>query len=80
VYALRLSATRSILIASKGDRLIALSEPGILLDKDGKPVSKQANALAALLSDDAGKRNVQGNAYALPTAETTGHHVVVSAN
>lgn len=80
VYALRLSATRSILIASKGDRLIALSEPGILLDKDGKPVSKQASALAALLSDDTGKRNVQGNAYALPTAETTGHHVVVSAN
>ncbi|MDF7012643.1 DUF2138 domain-containing protein, partial [Escherichia coli] len=42
VYALRLSATRSILIASKGDRLIALSEPGMLLDKDGKPISKQA--------------------------------------
>lgn len=80
VYALKLSATRSILIASKGDRLIALSEPGILLDKDGKPVSKQASALAALLSDDAAKRNVQGNAYSLPTAETTGHHVVVSAN
>ena len=80
VYALRLSATRSILIASKGDRLIALSEPGILLDKDGKPISKQANALAALLSDDAGKRNVQGTAYALPAQEPTGHHVVVSAN
>jgi uncharacterized protein YfaA (DUF2138 family) len=80
VYALKLSATRSILIASKGDRLIALSEPGILLDKDGKPVSKQASALAALLSDDAGKRNVQGSAYALPAPEPTGHHVVVSAN
>jgi len=80
VYALRLSATRSILIASKGDRLIALSEPGMLLDKDGKPISKQANALAALLSDDAGKRNVQGTAYALPAQEPTGHHVVVSAN
>ncbi|SFQ17155.1 DUF2138 domain-containing protein [Ralstonia sp. NFACC01] len=80
VYALRLSATRSILIASKGDRLIALSEPGMLLDKDGKPISKQANALAALFSDDAGKRNVQGTAYALPAQEPTGHHVVVSAN
>lgn len=80
VYALKLSPTRSILIASKGDRLIVLSEPGILLDKDGKPISKQASVLAALLSDDAGKRNVQGNAYSLPTAETTGHHVVVSAN
>lgn len=80
VYALRLSATRSILIASKGDRLIALSEPGILLDKDGKPISKQASALAALLSDDTGKRNVQGTAYALPAQEPTGHHVVVSAN
>lgn len=80
VYALRLSATRSILIASKGDRLIALSEPGILLDKDGKPISKQANALAALFADDAGKRNVQGTAYALPAQEPTGHHVVVSAN
>ena len=80
VYALKLSGTRSILIASKGDRLIALSEPGILLDKDGKPTPKQASALAALLSDDAGKRNVQGTAYSMPTAETTGHHVVVSAN
>lgn len=80
VYALKLSPTRSILIASKGDRLIVLSEPGILLDKDGKPISKQASVLAALLSDDAGKRNVQGNAYSLPTAEITGHHVVVSAN
>ncbi|TXD57142.1 DUF2138 domain-containing protein [Ralstonia sp. TCR112] len=80
VYALRLSATRSILIASKGDRLIALSEPGMLLDKDGKLISKQASALAALFSDDAGKRNVQGTAYALPAQEPTGHHVVVSAN
>ncbi|GCB05571.1 DUF2138 domain-containing protein [Ralstonia sp. SET104] len=80
VYALKLSGTRSILIASKGDRLIALSEPGILLDKDGKPVPKQASALAALLSDDASKRNVQGTAYALPAQEPTGHHVVVSAN
>lgn len=80
VYALKLSATRSILIASKGDRLIALSEPGILLDKDGKPISKQASALAALLSDDTGKRNVQGTSYALPAQEPTGHHVVVSAN
>lgn len=80
VYALKLSATRSILIASKGDRLIALSEPGILLDKDGKPLSEQASALAAMLSDDAGKRNVQGAAYALPTQEPTGHHIVVSAN
>ncbi|CAJ0743094.1 DUF2138 domain-containing protein [Ralstonia mannitolilytica] len=80
VYALRLSATRSILVASKGDRLIALSEPGILLDKDGKPISKQASALSALLSDDTGKRNVQGTAYVLPAQEPTGHHVVVSAN
>lgn len=52
----------------------------MLLDKDGKPISKQANALAALFSDDAGKRNVQGTAYALPAQEPTGHHVVVSAN
>lgn len=38
------------------------------------------NTLAALLSDDTGKRNVQGTAYALPVQEPTGHHVVVSAN
>lgn len=80
VYALRLSAARSILIAGKGDRLIALSEPGILLDKDGKPIAKQVSALAALLSDDTAKRNVQGTAYALPAQEPTGHHIVVSAN
>ncbi len=80
VYALKLGGTRSILIASKGDRLIALSEPGILLDKDGKPMAAQAKALAALLSDDAGQRNVQGQAFALPAPEPAGHHVLVSAN
>ncbi|XHO06220.1 hypothetical protein ACEQUB_03132 [Ralstonia syzygii] len=80
VYALKLGGARSILIASKGDRLIALSEPGILLDKDGKPMAAQAKGLAALLSDDAGQRNVQGKAFVLPTPEPTGHHVLVSAN
>ncbi|MFV8671067.1 DUF2138 domain-containing protein [Ralstonia pseudosolanacearum] len=80
VYALKLGGTRSILIASKGDRLIALSEPGILLDKEGKPLATQAKALAALLSDDAGQRNVQGKAFALPVPEPAGHHVLVSAN
>ncbi|WP_155518411.1 DUF2138 family protein, partial [Ralstonia solanacearum] len=80
VYALKLGGTRSILIASKGDRLVALSEPGILLDKDGKPMAAQAKALGALLSDDAGQRNVQGKAFALPAVEPAGHHVLVSAN
>ncbi|CAH0443378.1 hypothetical protein LMG10661_00190 [Ralstonia syzygii subsp. syzygii] len=80
VYALKLGGARSILIASKGDRLIALSEPGILLDKDGKPMAAQAKALAALLSDDAGQRNVQGQAFALPAPEPASHHVLVSAN
>ncbi|WP_425219841.1 DUF2138 domain-containing protein [Ralstonia solanacearum] len=80
VYALKLGGTRSILIASKGDRLVALSEPGILLDKDGKPMAAQAKALGALLSDDAGQRNEQGKAFARPAAEPAGHHVLVSAN
>ncbi|AYB50407.1 DUF2138 domain-containing protein [Ralstonia solanacearum] len=80
VYALKLGSARSILIASKGDRLVALSEPGILLDKDGKPMAAQAKALGALLSDDAGQRNEQGKAFALPAAEPAGHHVLVSAN
>lgn len=40
VYALRLSAICSILITNRGDRLIVPSEPGMLLDKGGKPISK----------------------------------------
>lgn len=61
LYALRIGPARSLLLAGKGDRLVVLSEAGMLLDAEGKPIGARAKAVAAWLSEDAGARETRCN-------------------
>ncbi len=79
VYALKLAVGHTLLFAAKGERLVVMSEPGILLDADGKTIGDRASALAKMLDD--------GGADALHTyrlddtpAEVSGHRLIVSVN
>ncbi|WP_322055405.1 DUF2138 family protein [Paraburkholderia bannensis] len=79
VYALKLAVGHTLLFAAKGERLVVMSEPGILLDADGKTIGDRASALGKMLDD--------GGADALHTyrlddapAEVSGHRLIVSVN
>ena len=78
VYALKLAIGRTVLFVAKGDRLVVLSAPGVLLDADNVPIGERADLVSSLLSghDDAARAF---RLDALP-AESKGHRVVVSAN
>ncbi|KJK20662.1 hypothetical protein UB46_31240 [Burkholderiaceae bacterium 16] len=82
LYALRIGPARSLLLAGKGDRLVILSEAGMLLDAESKPIAARAKAVAAWLSDDAGAREAPLQSFALDAAKgpPKGHRVVVGAN
>lgn len=82
LYALRIGPARSLLLAGKGDRLVILSEAGMLLDAEGKPIGARAKAVAAWLSDDAGAREAPLQSFALDAAKGSpkGHRVLVGAN
>lgn len=82
LYALRIGPARSLLIAGKGERLVVLSEAGMLLDAEGKPIGARAKAVAAWLSDDAAAREAPLQAFALEPVKGAprGHRVVVGAN
>jgi len=51
LYALSINPRRTLLLASKGDRVVVLSDPGLLLGKDGKASEAAAQALASWLTD-----------------------------
>jgi uncharacterized protein YfaA (DUF2138 family) len=80
VYALKLSVKQTLLFAAKGDRLIVLSEPGMLFDDNGEAVPERADALAKMLDD--GSIKTLKVAYGLDplSAETSGHRLIISAN
>jgi len=82
LYALRLSASRSLLVAGKGDRLVVLSEAGMLLDPDNKPIGARADAVSGWLSEDAAAREAPLHAFGLEPAKgaPAGHRVVVGVN
>ncbi|MFP3786695.1 DUF2138 family protein, partial [Burkholderia sp. SIMBA_024] len=58
VYALKLAVGRTLLFATKDDRLVVLSAPGVLLDEKGNVLSERADAVSDMLSsgrDDAAR-------------------------
>ncbi|MEA3082605.1 MAG: hypothetical protein QOC89_302 [Paraburkholderia sp.] len=79
VYALKLAIGRTILFATKGDRLIVMSAPGVLLDAKGGLLSERADAVSDMLSSG---RDDAARAYQLdsPGDAPKGHRLVVSAN
>jgi uncharacterized protein YfaA (DUF2138 family) len=51
VYALRLNTRTTLLFATRGDRLVVLSHPALLLDANGAPIAERAAAMLAALSE-----------------------------
>ena len=79
VYALKLAVGRTLLFASKDDRLVVLSAPGVLLDEKGALLGERADAVSEMLSSG---RDDATRAYRLdaPGDAPKGHRLVVSAN
>lgn len=81
VYALELNPRRTLLLVAKGDRLVVLSDPGMLLDRHGEigaaPQAAVArwlddeNALAEQFSLDAGPAVSRGHTIALGASAMT---------
>jgi uncharacterized protein YfaA (DUF2138 family) len=79
VYALKLAVGRTLLFAAKGERLVVVSEPGILLDTAGNVVGERAGALATML-DDGGKHATRAYLVDDAPAQANGHRLIVSVN
>jgi uncharacterized protein YfaA (DUF2138 family) len=79
VYALKLAVGRTLLFATKDDRLVVLSAPGVLLDEKGSVLSERADAVSDMLSSG---RDDAARAYRLDAAGDApkGHRLIVSAN
>jgi uncharacterized protein YfaA (DUF2138 family) len=79
VYALKLAVGRTLLFATKDDRLVVVSAPGVLLDEKGGLLGERADAVSDMLSS--GHDNA-ARAYQLdaPGEAPKGHRLVVSAN
>ena len=79
VYALKLAVGRTMLFATKDDRLVVMSAPGVLLDAKGGLLGERADAVSEMLSSG---RDDATRAYQLdaPGDAPKGHRLVVSAN
>ncbi|WP_144142524.1 DUF2138 domain-containing protein [Paraburkholderia sp. BCC1884] len=79
VYALKLAVGRTLLFATKDDRLVVMSAPGVLLDEKGGVLSERGDAVSDMLSSG---RDDAARAYQLdePGDAPKGHRLVVSAN
>ncbi|HEX8954974.1 MAG TPA: DUF2138 family protein, partial [Burkholderiaceae bacterium] len=52
VYALTLNPRRTLLLIGQGDKLVVLSDPGMLFDKNNKVVAGAQDAIGQWLTDD----------------------------
>ena len=77
VYALELNPRRTLLLVAKGDRLVVLSDPGLLLDQERKIGAAPATAVARWLDDE----NALAGQFALDAgpAAKPGHTLVLGA-
>jgi uncharacterized protein YfaA (DUF2138 family) len=75
VYALSLSPRRTLAIASRGNRVAVLSDPGLLFDNERQPDRPATTVLAGLLSGDEGDQGLWRRHFGLP-APGTGHTLV----
>ncbi len=80
VYALQLSPRRTLAIASRGNRVVVLSDPGLLFDDERKPDRKAATVLGALLSGDAGDQALWRRHFGLAEPAGTAHTLVAGGD
>jgi uncharacterized protein YfaA (DUF2138 family) len=52
MYALELNPRRTLLIVAQGERIVVLSDPGLMFDRGGKTVSSSSEAVAQWLQSD----------------------------
>jgi uncharacterized protein YfaA (DUF2138 family) len=78
VYALTLSSRRTLAIATRGNRVVVLSDPGLLFDAQREGDAKAAQVLAELLSGDSAEQSPWRRHFnvAPPTA---GHTLVAGS-
>lgn len=76
VYALQLSSRRTLAIASRGNRVVVLSDPGLLFDAERQPDARAAQVLESLLSGDAGAQALWRRHVGLAAAPVAGHTLV----
>ena len=79
VYALKLAIGHTVLFAVKGDQIIIMSEPGILLDSGGDAIGERAAALAKML-DDGGDDAMRAWYLDNVSGKDNEHRLIVSAN
>jgi uncharacterized protein YfaA (DUF2138 family) len=68
VYALSLSPRRTLAIASRGNRVVVLSDPGLLFDNERRPDPEASRVLAKLLSGDDGDQSLWRQHFGLAAA------------
>ena len=79
VYAVRLATNHTLIYAAKGDRLVIMSEPGMLLDASNEPIRDRVKAVERMLDDGADDSlRSYGLDHEPPVAK--GHRLVVSVN
>ncbi len=77
VLAFEVSSARTLLLMAHGDRVVVLSDPGLLLDAQRAVRPLPEEVVGKLLSTDPQRRAVYTEGFRLP-AETPGHSIVVT--
>jgi uncharacterized protein YfaA (DUF2138 family) len=80
VLSLAYAPRRTLLFASRGDRLVMLSSPGMLLDPAGAVKEDSAAVVAKLLLTDAQQPSFFAQHFAGSELATNGHQVLIGAN
>ena len=75
VYALNLSPRRTLAIASRGNRVVVLSDPGLLFDSQRQPDPDSSKVLAQLLSGEEAEQGLWRRHFGLG-APGSGHALV----
>ncbi|GAA0760927.1 DUF2138 domain-containing protein [Ideonella azotifigens] len=78
VYALTLSPRRTLALAAKGNRVVVLSDPGLLFDDERNPDDHAAEVLSALLSGSSGDQGLWRRHFGLAGAPGADHTLVAS--
>ena len=78
VYAIHLATGHTLLFAAKDDRMVILSEPGMLLGEDKAPIPERAKIVARML--DGGDAFLDSYGLDRVPLAANGHRLVVSAD
>ncbi|WP_019938998.1 DUF2138 family protein [Bordetella sp. FB-8] len=79
VYAIHLATDHTLIYAAKGDRLVIMSEPGMLLDNANEPIRARVKTVMRMLDGDADQAlRSYGLDHVPPVGN--GHRLVVSVN